>query len=282
MSSEKTIRMIALYGKGGIGKSTISCNISAALSQIGEKVMQVGCDPKRDSISMLCGGELKPTLLHEIDKREGIVSKELLKEVVHVGYNGILCIESGGPSPGRGCAGRGVNFALNLLEDYKIFTDYEVSFIIFDVLGDVVCGGFAQPMRSGFAREIYLVACGELLTLYQMNNIAMAAERISKMGVECRIAAIIANQRGIPNEDKIVEEVAEIMGIPVMEHIPRSDTVQAAELKGKTVIEAYPDSELAGIYRLLAKKILENENTYLPKRFVTLKEIKAIIRKYTC
>lgn len=273
---ENTVKQIALYGKGGIGKSTVSSNVSAALSKMGEKVMQVGCDPKRDSIATLCG-KLMPTILGRIGEAKK-VTEEMLTSVVFQGFNGVLGCESGGPKPSMGCAGKGVNLALQLLDQFQIFEKYGVTFVLFDVLGDVVCGGFAQPMRSGYAREIYLVTCGEALTLFQVNNIIKAAHKLAGMGADVGIAGIIDNMRGVSREREIVEEFGSLVGIPIIEHIPRSKTVQDAEMQGKTVIEAFPESEQADVYRRLAKNILENRSVYIPNP-ITMDDIKRILIK---
>jgi len=274
---EHKVRKVALYGKGGIGKSTIAANISAALSHMGERVMQIGCDPKRDSISTLCG-RLMPTLLDQLEGEN--IEEEAVHRIIHRGYNGVLGVESGGPKPGMGCAGRGVMLALQILEEFNIFEKYNITFALFDVLGDVVCGGFSQPIRAGFAREIYLVACGELLTLLQVSNIAKAVRKLHEQGAETAVAGIINNQRKVPNEMEIVEEFASLLGVPVIHHIPRSSLVQDAEAQGKTVIELFADSDQAQVYRELARKILENDKTFIPN-FVSLDDIKPIIMKYS-
>lgn len=276
---ENHIRKVAMYGKGGIGKTTVSANVSAALSYMGEKVMQVGCDPKRDSIATLCGGELMQTLLDHL-RQQGSITEENIKDVIHIGFNQIHCVESGGPRPGSGCAGAGVLEALNLLQKYDIFNKYGITFALFDVLGDVVCGGFAQPMRAGYAKEVYIVTCGEVLTLFQINNIAKAVKRLTEEGVECGIAGLINNKRGLEFENEIVEDVAKLMGVPVVAHIPRSKTVQDAELMGQTVIESYPDSEQAQVYRDLAKRILENKETFIPTPLQSLDQLKEVLAKY--
>lgn len=271
------IRTVAIYGKGGIGKSTIASNLSAALSHMDEKVMQIGCDPKRDSVALLCGG-LKKTILECLD--DGM-SEEIFSKVIHRGYNGIYCIESGGPKPGSGCAGRGVAQALGFIEQYKVFENYGITFALFDVLGDVVCGGFAQPVKDGFAKQVYLVTSGEILSILQMNNVCMSIISIAESYGSCTISGIINNMRGVPHEEEIVEEISGIMGLPVIIHIPRSHTVQNAELEGKTVIEAYPEDSQAKIYRDLAAKILSSDpdETFSPNP-LSLSEIKNVIKKY--
>jgi len=270
------LRKVALYGKGGIGKSTIAANVSVALAQKGERVMQIGCDPKKDSLFTLFG-RLMPTVLDEL--RKGPMTEERLAQVIHQGPQGIWGVESGGPRPGLGCAGGGVMEALKLLEEFRVFDRYQISFALFDVLGDVVCGGFAQPMRAGYAQEVYLVTCGEMLTLLQINNIAKSIRKIAQRGSECACAGLINNMRGLPHEEEIVEEIAAMMGLPVIMHIPRSVTVQEAESQAKTVVEAFPDSEQARVYRELAEKILNNDKTYIPQP-LTIDQIKAVINRY--
>ncbi|UCF79061.1 MAG: hypothetical protein JSW03_02060 [Candidatus Eiseniibacteriota bacterium] len=283
--TRETPRRIAIYGKAGIGKSITSGHLSAALAGMGEKVMQVGCDPKRDSVALLCH-EIMPTILEQFkmvdaETDEPVeMSEELLDKVIFKGFNDVVCCEAGGPRPGIGCAGRGVLVAIQLLEDYNILQKYDVSFAIYDVLGDVVCGGFAQPMRAGNAKEIYLVTCGEPLTLYITNEIFKAVKRINGEGVEVGVAGLIDNQRMIAHEAEIVEAFAERVGVPVIEHVPRSVKVQEAEAEGKTVMEAFPDSDQAKVYRSLAKKVLENKYVYLPDPLSGMDEILQLAKEY--
>lgn len=278
-------RRIAIYGKAGIGKSITSSHLSAALSHMGEKVLQVGCDPKRDSVALLCGG-IMPTILEQLkmvdaETEEPLqMTEEILDKVIFKGYNDIVCCESGGPRPGIGCAGRGVLVAVQLLEEFNVLKRFGISFAIYDVLGDIVCGGFSQPMRGGSAKEIYIVTCGELLTLYITNEILKAVNRIINEGIDVGVAGLIDNQRNVPHEKEIVEEFAKKVGVPVMAHVPRSLKVQEAEAMGKTVLEAFPDSEQSEVYRGLAKKVLENSYTYTPSPLSGLDEIMETVKMY--
>lgn len=168
MSHKKQLRQIAIYGKGGIGKSTTTQNLTAGLAESGKKVMVVGCDPKADSTRLLLGGLAQRTVLDTL--RETGDSIEL-PNILRDGYLGIKCVESGGPEPGVGCAGRGIITSINLLERLGADTE-ELDYVFYDVLGDVVCGGFAMPIREGKAKEIYIVASGEVMALYAANNIS--------------------------------------------------------------------------------------------------------------
>jgi nitrogenase iron protein NifH len=276
-------RKIAIYGKAGIGKSITSSNLSAVLSHLGERVMQIGCDPKRDSVALLCH-RIVPTILEKLTGGEEAgaesITQDMLSDVIFRGYNNIVCAESGGPRPGIGCAGRGVMVALQLLEQHKIFSRYEITFAVFDILGDVVCGGFSQPMRSGYAREIYIIVNGEPLSLFITNNILKAVKSLSSQGYDVGVAGLISNQRGVPYEKEIVDAFARKIGVPVVEHVPRSSKVQEAESRGKTVIEAFPDSEQANVYKRLAKKVLENPYIYIPEPVSGMDDVLDIVRVY--
>lgn len=275
-------KRVSLYGTGGIGKSTVASNVSAGLVLLGERVYQIGCDPKRDSIANLCG-ELKPTVLDEI-RRRGVSSLnlEMMKELIYEakGYGGRLYgTECGGPMPGKGCAGKGVDMALKYVEDYKIFDEYQITFGLYDVLGDTVCGGFATPLK--FAPLTYIVASGEMATMVQAMKIAQSVDAVGKRGVDVGIAGIINNMRGVPNEKEIVEEAFGAVGLPVIHHVPRSSTVQEAENLKKTVIFAFPESEQAKHFMELAEKIRDNEFTHPLKREILSKaEIQAIANRY--
>lgn len=278
-------KKIAIYGKAGIGKSITSAHLSVALSKMGEKVIQVGCDPKRDSVALLCGG-IMPTILEQLkmvdaETEEPVeMTEEILDKVMFKGYNDIVCCESGGPRPGIGCAGRGVLVAIQLLEEFNVLKRFDITFAIYDVLGDIVCGGFSQPMRGGHAKEVYIVTCGEPLTLYITNEILKAVDRIIGEGIEVGVAGLIDNQRNVPHEKEIVEEFSRKVGVPVIEHIPRSLKVQEAEALGKTVLEAFPESDQSEVYRGLAKKVLENKYVYIPSPLSGMDEVMDTVKMY--
>lgn len=257
------IRQIAIYGKGGIGKSTISGNLTAAFSFMGINPAQIGCDPKADSVNALTGGNFIDTISDIV--RESGNSEESVKKAIYRGFNNILCMESGGPPPGQGCAGRGVLVALDLIRQYKILENNNIDIAVYDVLGDIVCGGFAQPVRQGFAKEVYIVTSGEYMSLYAANNVATSIEHFAQQGLNVKIGGIIGNLRNIENETEIIENFADKIKIPVMQLIPRSNYVQKSEIQGKTVVEAYPDSQQAKIYFDLAGKILNNEDYRIPE-----------------
>ncbi|WP_367228783.1 nitrogenase iron protein [Succinivibrio sp.] len=253
-------RQIAIYGKGGIGKSTTTQNLTAGLVERGNKVMVVGCDPKADSTRLLLGGLAQKTVLDTLrDIGEDIELTDILKE----GYKGTRCVESGGPEPGVGCAGRGIITAINQLERLGAYTD-DLDYVFYDVLGDVVCGGFAMPIREGKAKEIYIVASGEMMALYAANNISKGIARYAKKG-GVRLGGIICNSRKVDREYDLVNAFATELGTQLIHFVPRDNEVQRAEIRRKTVIEHDPQANQADVYRELAKKIEENENFVIPK-----------------
>ena len=251
------IRKIAIYGKGGIGKSTTSSNLSAALAAKGYNVMQVGCDPKADSTKNLMGGNRIPTVLDQIrEKGDSLV----LEDIVFTGYNGVLCVESGGPTPGVGCAGRGIISAFEKLEELDAFKITKPDIVIYDVLGDVVCGGFAMPIRGGYAREVYIVSSGEMMSLYAANNIASAIRNFGNRGY-ARLSGLILNAKNIKNEEQIVREALPEIGTTIIQYIPRSPDIQRAEVQGGTVFEVLDKSPMHQVYSNLAETILKQTNS---------------------
>ena len=245
---------VAIYGKGGIGKSTVTSNLAAAFASMGKKVIQIGCDPKADSTINLLGGEpLRPVMNY---MREEDEEPEKLEDISKEGFGGVLCIETGGPTPGLGCAGRGIIATFQLLEDLRLFETYQPDVVLYDVLGDVVCGGFAMPLRGGYADEVLVVTSGEMMSLYAASNISQAIRNFGRRGY-AKLAGLILNSRNVTNEQELVAQAAQEMGTEIIKVMPRSDTVWKAEEQGKTVVEAFPESEMAAEYRELARIVRE-------------------------
>ena len=246
---------IAIYGKGGIGKSTMTSNLSAAFASLGKKVIQIGCDPKADSTINLLGGEpLKPVI--EI-LREGS-DPTSVDEISRKGFGDVLCIETGGPTPGLGCAGRGIIATFNLLDELGLFESYKPDIVLYDVLGDVVCGGFAAPIREGYAEQVLIVTSGEKMALYAANNICMAVKNFEDRGY-AHVGGIILNKRNVVGEEEKVKAFAEEKGIDIIATIPRSDDITRCEDNGKTCVEGAPESEAAKEFIKLAQRLLDED-----------------------
>lgn len=253
------IRQVAIYGKGGIGKSTTTQNLTAGLAQAGKRVMVVGCDPKADSTRLLLGGLAQKTVLDTIrEEGEDVELSRIMKE----GYAGIRCVESGGPEPGVGCAGRGIISAINMLENLGAYTD-DLDFVFYDVLGDVVCGGFAMPIREGKAQEIYIVASGEMMALYAANNIAKGIKRYARAG-GVRLGGIICNSRNVDRELDLLRAFSRELGTKLLYFVPRDNVVQHAEIHRQTVIQYRPTCNQAKEYRALAEAIIDNTDFAIP------------------
>lgn len=255
----KKLKQIAIYGKGGIGKSTTTSNISAALSKAGFKVMQFGCDPKSDSTNTLRGGQYIPTVLDTLREKQLVKAHEVTFE----GFNGIYCVEAGGPAPGVGCAGRGIITAVQLFKQQKVFEELELDYVIYDVLGDVVCGGFAVPVREGIAEHVFTVTSADFMAVYAANNLFKGIHKYSKEG-GALLGGVIANSINAPYAKDIVDDFVRRTDTQVVEYVPRSVTVTQSELQGKTTIEAAPDSHQAKIYTELANKIANHEVSKVP------------------
>lgn len=255
----KKIKQIAIYGKGGIGKSTTTSNLSAALSVAGYKVMQFGCDPKADSTNTLRDGSYIPTVLDTL-REKGSVNAH---DVIFRGFNGIYCVEAGGPAPGVGCAGRGIITAVELFKQQRIFEELELDYVIYDVLGDVVCGGFAVPIREGIAQHVFTVSSGDFMSIYASNNLFKGIKKYSNNG-GALLGGIIANSVNQGYSREIIDDFAARTKTQVMQYVPRSITVTQSELKGKTTIEAASDSQQAQVYRQLAERIISHEESKVP------------------
>ena len=255
----KKIKQIAIYGKGGIGKSTTTSNISAALVKSGYKVMQFGCDPKSDSTNTLRAGKYIPTVLDTL-REKNVVKPE---EVIFQGFSGVYCVEAGGPSPGVGCAGRGIITAVQLLKELKVFEELDLDIVIYDVLGDVVCGGFAVPIREGIAEHVFTVSSADFMSVYASNNLFKGIHKYSNSG-GALLGGVIANSINAPYAKDIVDDFARQTNTKIVEYVPRSVTVAQSELQGKTTIEAAPESEQAKVYTRLANKIAEHTESKVP------------------
>lgn len=268
------IRQIAIYGKGGIGKSTTTQNLTAGLVEHGKKVMVVGCDPKADSTRLLLGGLAQKTVLDTIrDEGESIELDRIMK----TGFGGTRCVESGGPEPGVGCAGRGIITSISMLENLGAYTA-DLDFVFYDVLGDVVCGGFAMPIREGKAKEIYIVASGEMMALYAANNIAKGISRYAKAG-GVRLGGIICNSRNVDRELDLLRAFSKELGTQLLYFVPRDNIVQRAEINRKTVIEYKPDSAQAQEYRNLAEAVINNTSFTIPTP-MTQERLEQILLEY--
>ena len=247
---------IALYGKGGIGKSTCTANLAAAFASLGKRVIQIGCDPKADSTINLLGGKpLQPVMDY---LREHEDDPERIEDISRIGFGGILCIETGGPTPGLGCAGRGIITTFNLLEQLELFERYKPDVVLYDVLGDVVCGGFAAPIREGYAEQVLIVTSGEKMALYAANNISSAVKNFEDRSY-AKVRGVIMNRRNVENEEEKVRAFAEKTGLEITADIPRSDDIIRFEDMGKTVIEGDPECETSKRFFALARKLIEED-----------------------
>ncbi len=270
------MRKIAIYGKGGIGKSTTTQNTVAGLAEMGKKVMVVGCDPKADSTRLLLGGLAQRSVLDTLrEEGEDLDLEDVLKE----GFCNTRCVESGGPEPGVGCAGRGIITSINLLEQLGAYEeDKKLDYVFYDVLGDVVCGGFAMPIREGKAQEIYIVVSGEMMAMYAANNICKGIVKFAEAG-GVRLGGLICNSRKVDNEQAMIEAFAEELGTQMIYFVPRDNMVQRAEINRKTVIDYDAAHEQAEHYRNLAKRIDGNQKFVIPKP-LTIEELEKLLIEY--
>jgi nitrogenase iron protein NifH len=270
------MRKVAIYGKGGIGKSTTTQNTVAGLTEMGRKVMVVGCDPKADSTRLLLGGMSQKSVLDTLREEGEDVELDNIRKV---GFGGTLCVESGGPEPGVGCAGRGIITSINMLESLGAYEESEgLDYAFYDVLGDVVCGGFAMPIRDGKAEEIYIVVSGEMMAMYAANNISKGIMKFASTGT-VRLGGLICNSRSVDNEKEMIENFAKKLGTQMIYFVPRDNDVQRAEINRKTVIDWKADAKQADEYRGLAKAIDENKNFVIPQP-MAIEELEKLLMDY--
>ncbi|MBF0423930.1 MAG: nitrogenase iron protein [Magnetococcales bacterium] len=270
------LRQCAIYGKGGIGKSTTTQNLVAGLAEAGNKIMIVGCDPKADSTRLILHAKAQDTIM-SLAADAGSVEDLELEDVLKAGYAGIKCVESGGPEPGVGCAGRGVITAINFLEEEGAYEE-DLDFVFYDVLGDVVCGGFAMPIRQNKAQEIYIVVSGEMMAMYAANNICKGIVKYANSG-SVRLAGLICNSRNTDREDELISALAAKLGSQMIHFIPRDNVVQRAEIRRMTVIEYDPAAKQADEYRNLAQKIIHNKNLVVPTP-LTMDELEELMMEF--
>lgn len=270
------MRKIAIYGKGGIGKSTTTQNTVAGLVEMGKKVMIVGCDPKADSTRLILGGLAQKSVLDTLREEGEDVE---LDDVMKLGYGSCKCVESGGPEPGVGCAGRGIITSINLLESLGAYdAKHQLDYAFYDVLGDVVCGGFAMPIREGKAQEIYIVVSGEMMAMYAANNICKGIKKFADSG-GVRLGGLICNSRKVDNEEEMIKAFAAELGTQMIYFLPRDNMVQKAEINRKTVIEYDPTHEQAQHYRNLANNIDQNQMFVIPKP-LTQDRLEQVLMEY--
>ena len=270
------MRKVAIYGKGGIGKSTTTQNTVAGLVEMGKKVLVVGCDPKADSTRLLLGGLAQKSVLDTLREEGEDVELDDLRKL---GYGGTWCVESGGPEPGVGCAGRGIITSINMLEQLGAYDPSEgLDYAFYDVLGDVVCGGFAMPIRDGKAEEIYIVCSGEMMAMYAANNICKGIMKFAQSG-NVRLGGLICNSRAVDNEREMIEELARKLGTQMIAFVPRDNDVQRAEINRKTVIEWNPEVTQADAYRTLARAIDGNQMFVIPSP-LAIEELEQLLMDY--
>lgn len=271
-----SLRQIAFYGKGGIGKSTTSQNTLAALAEMGHKILIVGCDPKADSTRLILHAKAQDTVL-SLAAEAGSVEDLELADVLKLGFRDIKCVESGGPEPGVGCAGRGVITSINFLEENGAYDD--VDYVSYDVLGDVVCGGFAMPIRENKAQEIYIVMSGEMMAMYAANNISKGILKYAHSG-GVRLGGLICNERQTDKELELATALATKLGTQLIHFVPRNNVVQHAELRRMTVVEYDPNCSQAQEYRTLAQKIHANKGNGVIPTPITMEELEELLMEF--
>lgn len=254
------MKKICIYGKGGIGKSTVVANVAAAAAMQGRRVMVVGCDPKADTTRVLMHGSIETIL--DVHARCGGVDLKM-EDVAHDGAFGVLCMESGGPRAGEGCAGKGIALALQDIRDLGIVERFQPDLILYDVLGDVVCGGFSTPLRARVADTAYIVTTADYMSIYAANNISGCIRKYAARG-GCKLGGLIFNARSAVGDSAPVEEFARRLGSRIVGRIPLDSAISRAELRRMTVMERSPDCASALAFARLAEYMLQNEAGSVP------------------
>ena len=251
-------RVFAVYGKGGIGKSTTSSNLSVAFSKLGKRVLQIGCDPKHDSTFTLTK-KLVPTVIDSLEAVDFHSEELRMEDFVYEGYNGVMCVEAGGPPAGTGCGGYVVGQTVKLLKEHHLLDDTDV--VIFDVLGDVVCGGFAAPLQH--AERALIVAANDFDSIFAMNRIVQAISAKAK-NYKVRLGGVIANRS--ENTDQI-DKFAERVGLNRLAHFPDLDEIRKSRLKKATLFEMDKTPEIELVlkeYMMLAQSLWNGTDPIAP------------------
>lgn len=262
---------IALYGKGGIGKSTVASNISTLLSKKGS-VLQIGCDPKHDSTLLLLDTPIN-TVLDRLGS-DGVDCKEILKKSKY----GIDCIEIGGPEPGVGCAGRGIVKGLEIIKRLNIYA-FQYDYILYDILGDVVCGGFFEPLKSGCVDAMYIVTSGEFNSLFAANNLCKGYVNCKLLQKGVAFGGIIANCRGIENEERLIRKYCEMIGVPLVSVIPRDYRIEKSTFEGVPVAIMYDGEDIVKPFEQIASAINSKQYCESEPNPLTLEGLRDLCKK---
>ena len=266
------MKKICIYGKGGIGKSTVTANVAAAAAESGHSVLVMGCDPKADTTRVL----MHHTIDTILDIHSALGETPAAEAILHRGAFGVGCMESGGPRAGEGCAGKGIALALQDIEELEIIEQTDPDLILYDVLGDVVCGGFSTPLRANVAETAYIVTTSDYMSIYAANNIAGCIRKFALRG-GCRLGGLIYNARSAVGSVSRVEEFAAAIGTRIVAEIPMDRAISRAELHRMTVIEQAPQAPAAAAFRNLAELILNapEEEGCIPTP-LSMEELEAI------
>ena len=254
-----TAKVFAVYGKGGIGKSTTSSNLSAAFSKLGKRVLQIGCDPKHDSTFTLTK-KLMPTVIDVLEQVDFHTEELRTEDFVYEGYNGVMCVEAGGPPAGTGCGGYVVGQTVKLLKEHHLLENSDV--VIFDVLGDVVCGGFASPLQH--AERALIVTANDFDSIFAMNRIVAAINAKSK-NYEVRVGGVIANRSKDTDE---IDRFNEAVGLKRLAHLPDIDAIRRSRLKKCTLFEMDDSPDVIAVrneYLQLAQSLWDGTEVLMPR-----------------